>query len=122
MEHERVRDGLLAAGLLAVLLSMLRVNGDLGVLRNPRAAGMGVGAALFAEFAFLSYPDRLLSLWERPAVNRGSTLGLLGGALLARRRPRLLAAGIWGLATYFALLVGLLLRRNGDEKAADGQS
>lgn len=82
MEHERVRDGLPAAGLLAVLLS----------------------------------------LWERPAVNRGSALGLLGGALLARRRPRLLAAGIWGLATYFALLVGLLLRRNGDEKAADGRS
>jgi hypothetical protein len=105
----RRRDGLLAAGCLAGVLALLARRDGLATLRDPRAAAAGVTAALVVEWGFLRYPDRLLALWERPAVNRGSALGLLVAGVVARRRPRLLAAGAWGILTYI-LLLGRLLR------------
>jgi hypothetical protein len=107
--NPRHRDGLLA--LLALVGLMLPLGPDRWRrLRDPGAALVGVGAALAVEWAFLRYPERLLSLWERPAVNRGSALALVGGGALARRHPRFLVAGVWGLLTYLGLLGRLLWR------------
>ncbi|WP_254822285.1 hypothetical protein [Haloglomus halophilum] len=111
MEPARVRDGVLAGGCLASLLYVLGPDGRQR-LRDPGAALAGIGCALALEWAFIRYPEQLLSLWERPAVNRGSALALLGGGLLARGAPRVLAAACWGLVTYFGLLVVLIVRRS----------
>lgn len=107
----RIRDGLLSCGVLVTLLGTLQRQAAVDALRDPIPAMGGAATALLVEWAFLRYPDRLLAWWERPAVNRGSALGLIGATVLARRRPRLLAAGVWGLATYLALLGRLLLGR-----------
>jgi hypothetical protein len=100
----RHRDGLLAGGAVVAVLAMLVRRDALDALGDPRAAATGVGSALLVEWAFLRHPERLLELWERPAVNAGSALGLVGGAVLTRDRPCLLAAAVWGLGTYFGLL------------------
>lgn len=115
----RLRDGVLAGGTLAALLAGLRCRGAVEALRDPLVVVSGVTTALLVEWAFLRYPDRLLAWWERPAVNRGSALGVVGAAVLVRRRPRLLAAGAWGLATYLALLWRLLRRGPRDVRAGE---
>jgi hypothetical protein len=115
----RHRDGLLAGGAVVAVLALLGRRDALDALGNPRAVATGVGSALLVEWAFLRYPERLLELWERPAVNVGSALGLVGGAVLARERPRLLAAAVWGLGTYFGLLSWSLAT---DESGAPGRS
>lgn len=114
----RIRDGVLACLGLAVFLEGLRRQSSVDALRDPVAATAGVVAALLVEWAFLRYPERLLSWWERPVVHRTSSLGVCCGAALARRRSRLLAAGAWGLGTYLALLGRLLLRQHRDGPAA----
>ncbi|WP_276261446.1 hypothetical protein [Haloglomus litoreum] len=116
----RARDGTLA------VLALLGLVGILGSeagrrLRDPVAALGGVGTALAVEWAFLRYPDRLLSLWERPLVNRGSAVALVAGAFAVRRYPRMLAAGIWGLATYLVLLARVVLRDGGDQSLPEGR-
>jgi hypothetical protein len=116
----QIRDGLLAGVSLATLLDTLRRRAAVDTLRDPIPVAGGVATALLVEWAFLRYP-KLLSWWERPAVNRGSVLGLVGVAALARRRPRLLAAGVWGLATYLALLGRLLLVRARSDSPSDSR-
>jgi hypothetical protein len=113
MDRERLRDAGLAGGMLVGLLILLDRSDGWRALRDPRAAATGVATALLVEWAFLRYPVRLLSLWERPVVNRGLPVVLL---TVARRwrQPRVLAAGVWGLATYVVLFVRLALRQHGD--------
>jgi hypothetical protein len=110
MDGARLRDAVLAVGLLGGLLSLLGSDGRQR-LRDPGAAIAGITAALVVEWAFLRYPDRLLSLWERPAINVGSALALLASGRFARGYPRVLAAACWGLVTYFGLLVVSVGRR-----------
>lgn len=102
-----LRDGLLAGLALVGLLWALGTDGRRR-LRDPVAALLGVGTALTMEWAFLRYPERLLSLWERPLVSLGSALGLLAAGVAARDSPRLVAAGCWGLVTYLLLLARVL--------------
>jgi hypothetical protein len=99
MDPQR-RDDWLAAGALAALLALLARDGALDELRRPSATALGVGAAALVEWLFLRYPDRLLTLWDRPGVASAGGLGLVGAALAARRHAGLVAAGAWGLVTY----------------------
>lgn len=104
MDRARIRDAVLAVATLGGLLWLLGADGRQR-LRDPLAAVTGVVTALVVEWAFLRFSDRLLSLWERPVVNRGSALALLAGGYLARGAPWALAAGCWGLMTYLGFLV-----------------
>ncbi|MFB6206749.1 MAG: hypothetical protein ABEJ05_09530 [Haloglomus sp.] len=119
MDPNRRRDGRRACGLFAALLALLARRDALDRLRDPAAALAGVGAALAAEWAFLRYQERLLTRWDRTGVNTGSAILFLASGILGRRRPRLLAAGAWGLLTYLSLLAGLVSRRDPTEDGAD---
>lgn len=104
------RDAVLALCVLAVAVSVLRVERALGTLLSPAAALAGVAVALLVEVVFLR-SAAVATLWERPAVQIGTTAALLAGGLIAALAvgPPVLAALCWGLVTYFLLLGGLLL-------------
>jgi hypothetical protein len=105
----RHRDGLLAAGGLAVLLAGLAATDALGAVFDPTAAVAGVAGAVLLEVAFLRYPGRLLSFWERRGVPVAGLLAvLLTGVVAARDAPGAVGALAWGLATYLALLAPVL--------------
>lgn len=104
------RDGALALVALAVCTGVLRVTRGLGALFDPVAVTGGLAGALALEVVFLSYPEQLLAVWERPESAVGATLALLAGGVVALWvAPWLLAAVVWGLLTYLVLLGSLLL-------------
>jgi len=109
---DHLGDGSLALACLAGLLGLLPRSGDADALGDPVAALAGVGTALLVEAAFLRSPERLLDWWRRPPVAVGSAGCLVGAAAVARRTPRLLAVGAWGLVAYLVLLACTLAGRN----------
>lgn len=112
MQSQR-RDAALALFAGAVLLGSLRVVGALSALLQSRAVVVGVGGALFVEALFVA-PTPVARWWERPSVQVGATVALVGGSLLVARRsgPWVFAAACWGLLTYFVLLVGVVAVRH----------
>jgi hypothetical protein len=104
------RDGILAVATLAAVLAAGLWTVGPGVFARPVAVGVGVGGAVVVEWLFLSYPDRLLALWERPVVAVAS-VAVLGGLLVVSWQvsPWLLGAVGWGLVTYLCLLGCLLV-------------
>jgi hypothetical protein len=100
----RARDATAATAVLGAVLALLQRQGGLDALRDPVAAGAGLGCGLAVEWAFFRYPERLLRLWDQPLVAVASAATVLGAAWRCRRSPRLLAAAVWGLLPYFALL------------------
>lgn len=96
------RDATLAGFCGAVFLAFLSASGALTTLGDPRAVGVGVGAGVLVESAFLS-GTRVVDWWKSPWVAPASALVLLlvASGLVVWLGPVVLAAACWGLATYF---------------------
>jgi len=103
------RDATLAAVSAGALLAVLAVTAPLSTLARPAVAATGIAAALAVEALFVA-DTPAAELWERPAVQVGSAVALVGGGVVgvAATGPWVVAAACWGLATYFVLL-GLLV-------------
>ncbi len=116
------RDGLLAAGTLAVCLAVGTLT-DSDPFLDWRAALLGVGGALAVEAVFLRYPERLLALWARPAVALAGAGAVAGLGLIALSvTPWVLGALTWGLGTYAILLVCVVLGAGNPLTALPGLS
>ena len=105
----RHRDGLLAACTLLTVLAVTAVTGRTSAALHPGAVVGGVGGAVGLELAFLRYPDRLLTLWDRPGVAATASAAVLVAGVLAALTLRWLPwVLVWGLLTYLASLGCLL--------------
>jgi hypothetical protein len=100
-----LRDALLATASGVALLAGLALTESLALLADPTAAAAGVVVALLVEAAFVAGTPAG-RLWERPLVRRLAVAAFVVGAVAIARvgDPRVFAAGLWGIATYFALL------------------
>jgi hypothetical protein len=100
------RDAVLAACSAFVLLGVLSVGDWTWTLADPVAAVVGVVGALAIEALFLAETPAA-ALWERSYVRTVAIFALLFGAVAAAYLvgPVLVGAAVWGLATYFVLLV-----------------
>lgn len=105
----RHRDGLLAVCALLAVLTVTTVTGRTSAALHPGAVVGGVGGAVGLELAFLRYPDRLLTVWDRPGVAVTAAAAVLVAGVLAALTLRWLPwILVWGLLTYLALLACLL--------------
>jgi hypothetical protein len=109
-----LRDGRLALLALVGLGELLRRRRETGALRSLPTALLGVVGAIAIEAAMLRYPEATRAVWERPAVQAGSLLGLLaGGRTLVRHHGAWTAAACWwGLIAYLGMLACVLAGRN----------
>ena len=114
----RHRDGVLAVCALLAVLTVTTVTGRTSAALHPGAVVGGVGGAVGLELAFLRYPDRLLTLWDRPGVAVTAAAAVLVAGVLAAFTLRWLPwVLVWGLLTYLAVL-GCLLAGVGNPLAS----
>lgn len=107
--RSQIRDGLLAVVGLAVLAGLSAATNRTQPF-HPLGIAVGILAALALEVIFLQYSTRALALWKRQGVPlAGLGLLLLAAVVAVRFVPWSLAAAVWGLLTYLALLCCVLL-------------
>ncbi|QPV63614.1 hypothetical protein I7X12_02990 [Halosimplex litoreum] len=112
------RDALLATGCVCALSAALGLTASLSLLARPAVAVMGVTAGLAVEALFVAETP-VVELWERPVVQVGSAVALVGGAGLAVwvGGPWAVAVAWWGLVTYFFLLALVVAGVWGEDSA-----
>ncbi len=116
------RDGLLAAAACAILLGgSLHLGVDAGVFLEPLPAVVGCVGMVSLEVVLLRNAELTRRVWERPAVQLGSTLGVLVGGGLAAWLGAVwvVAVLVWGLLAYVGL-VGVVLVRGRNPLARIG--
>lgn len=107
--QSRHRDGLLALGVVAVLLSLAVQFEMVGALTRPVPLVAGAVGAVAIEVVMALFPERSRDLWAKRSVRVGSTLLVVAvGLAAAVAGPWLLATLLGGLVAYLVLL-GLVL-------------
>ena len=103
--NPRYRDGALALGVGAALVTLAAATGSLGVLSNSSALVAGGGGALALELLLARFPHRSATLWADPRVRlAGVALVVAAGVAAVLVAPWLLAALLGGLFAYLLLL------------------
>lgn len=109
--HHLYRDGVLAVATCTVLVAVsLRSGVGRDALVEPLPAAVGCVGMVVLEVGLLRVPDLTRRVWERPAVQAGSVLGvvLVGWVAASTGAAWLLGAFVWGLFAYVGL-VGIVL-------------
>lgn len=112
MDRRRlVRDAFLAAAACAVLVGISLRTGAGGALRGPTSAAAGCVGMVIVEVGLLRIPELTRRVWERPAVQAVSVVGVVvaGWLAVSGGAAWVLAVLAWGLAAYVALAAVVVL-------------